>query len=278
MAKKGGKLFKNIILVIVFLLLVGIVIFSITVDGAVRTAVEYGGKKTMQVEVYCGDADVSFLTGGLKLRNIDVNNPPGYNHKYLLKLKSGDISVNAGSLFSDTVEIKDLKLDGMELVIEQKVLTNNLQEVLENIKSSSADSKSKTSGKNLLIENLEITGITVKVKVLPVPGQIDTIPLKLSPIKMKNLGSDSKLDIAELSAKIMLAIAVGIAEQGVGVLPKELLDGLGSTLGTVMETGGQILGTGQEIGEDVIKGVGEAGKNITEGLTEIFAPKKDEQE
>ena len=132
------------------------------------------------------------------------------------------------------------------------------------------------SGKKLFVENLELTNVTVNVKLLPVPGKADTVTLTLAPIKMTDLGRDERLDTATLTAKIMLAIAAGIAQQGTDVLPKEMINGLTSVLGTAIDLGRIILGTGQEAGEGLQKGVESIGQGITEGLKGILAPKKDE--
>ena len=135
----------------------------------------------------------------------------------------------------------------------------------------------------------------VSVKLLPVPGKIDTLTIKLAPIKMTDLGSEDDLDTIALSRKILLAIAGGIAEQGAGLLPDEMFDSLVSELGKLgalpdilLQTGGKLLeaGTdagkgatdaGKSVGEEVIKGVEKVGKGITEGLTGLLK-KKDKEE
>ncbi|MBA7716963.1 hypothetical protein ES703_126048 [subsurface metagenome] len=110
------------------------------------------------------------------------------------------------------------------------------------------------------------------MKLLPVPGKIGTISLKLSPIKMTDLGSDNKLDTAALTGKILLALADGVAKQGVGVLPKEILDPMKKTLETTLDIskaatkeGGKLI----EAGKDV-------GKGIVEGFKGLLKPKKEE--
>jgi hypothetical protein len=172
------------------------------------------------------------------------------------------------------VNIKDIKLDGMTVVLEQRgVSGNNLQDVIKSIPSKDKQ-EAEPSGKKLHIDNLEISDVTVKVKLLSVvPGTGDTIPLNLRPIKMTNLGSDNKLDAAVLAGKILVAIAGGIAEQGVGVLPDEIINPLkgelkrlGALSGALLKEGGKILKGGKELG----KGVG----GVLEGLVK---PEKKEE-
>ena len=100
--------------------------------------------------------------------------------------------------------------------------------------------------------------------------------LKLSPIKMTDLGSDDKLDLATLTSKILLAIAGGVAEQGTGVLPKDMISTMTSTMGKAVDLGMDIIGGGTGAGQEAVKGTEDIGKGLTEGLKGILKPKQDQ--
>ncbi|MFB0552689.1 MAG: hypothetical protein ACETWQ_05165, partial [Phycisphaerae bacterium] len=138
---------------------------------------------------------------------------------------------------------------------------NNLQDVLQAISSSSKEGE----GKSLRVDNLEISNITVQMKLLPVTAQDDTIILELSPIRMTNLGRDNKLDLADLSGEIVLAIANRLVEQGVGVLPKDIITTLTPTLDKTIDLSTRIIESTEDIG-----------KEITEGIKSLLKPKKEE--
>ena len=170
----------------------------------------------------------------------------------------------------DTVEIKDLSLGGINLVIEQGLTGNNLQDVIKAIpakKTEAKDTKEKPT-KKLHIENLEITNITVKAKLLPVPGKTDTVTMKLDPIRMKNLGSDDKLDTAVLSAKIMTAIAGGVAKQGAEVLPEAMVNTMQTTLNKTLGLGK----TTAEGGKKLLKKGEDTGKGLIESFKGLLKP------
>jgi hypothetical protein len=260
--KKTLKVLYIIIAVLVGLLLLIVVAVGLFANSAVKKAVEVGGTKALKVDVTLGKADLSILGGELGLKELTIKNPAGYQHDTLLKLNSGIIKVVVGSLLSNQVRIKEIKLDGMNLVLEQKGLGSNLQDIIKGMPSGDS-AKAEPSGKKLVIDTLEISNVSVQVKLLPLPGKTDTLTLKLSPIKMKNLGSDSKLDVSTLSSKILLAIAGGIAEQGAGILPKDMLGGLGSALGKTLDAG-----------KEVIKGTEDLGKGLGEGLKGLLKPKE----
>jgi len=271
--KKVLKALRFVLLAILILVIAALVLIDIFGERAVKIGIEAAATKTLNVGVSIDEVELSIMGGKLGIENLSINNPTGYQYEKLLELKDGEIQVEVRSLLSDVVEIREIKLDGVKLVLEQKGLSNNLQEIIKTISArSKAKDEPKKVGKKLHIDNLEITNVVVKVKLLPVPGKIDTIPLKLSPIKMTDLGSDNKLDTAALTGKILLALADAVAKQGIGVLPKEILDPMKKTLETTLDIGKAATKEGGkliEAGKDV-------GKGVVEGLKGLLKPKKDE--
>ena len=266
--KKMLKALRFVLLAILILVIAALVLIDIFGERAVKIGIEAAATKTLNVGVSIDEVELSIMGGKLGIKNLSINNPVGYQHEKLLELKDGEIQVEVRSLLSDVVKIREIKLDGVNLVLEQKGLSNNLQEIIKTVSArSKAKDEPRRSGKKLHIDNLEITNVEVKVKLLPVP-----ISLKLSPIKMTDLGSDNKLDTAALSGKILLALADGVARQGVGVLPKEILDPMKKTLETTLDIGKAATKEGGkliEAGKDV-------GKELVEGFKGLLKPKEEE--
>jgi len=268
--KKSGKILRLALLVISVAAVTILVLVHLFGNIALKTAIEAAAGKTLNVGVSVGDVDLSIIGGKIGLQKLVIGNPPGYQHDKLLEAGSILVSARIGSLLTDTVEIKEIMLDGIDLVIEQGLTSNNLQDIIKVIpqkKAPSEDAKEKPT-KKLHIEKLEITNITVKTKLLPVPGKADTVTLKLEPIRMNNLGSDDKLDTAILSAKIMRAIAGGVAKQGAGVLPEAMINTMQTTLSKTLGLGKATAEGGQKLlkkGEDT-------GKEIVEGFKGLLKP------
>lgn len=260
--KKGlfAKILWIIIAVILAAVVLGTLIIGLFGNRVLRAGIETTATKALNVGVKLEEVSLSILAGELELGNLVVNNPAGYQHETLLRLGKADIAVNVKSLLSDTVNIKSMTFDEVSLVIEQKGLTNNLQEILDSIpKSEKEEPEKPKKEKNLVIDELEISNVDVSVKLLPVPGRADTITLKLEPIKMKDLGTDSKLSMAELVVKILGAIAGGVAQQGIDLLPTEMLEPLKSTISEhgklLIDTGEKVLEKTKDLGTDVLKGL-----------------------
>ncbi|KPK43722.1 MAG: hypothetical protein AMJ65_05020 [Phycisphaerae bacterium SG8_4] len=289
--KRLRKTLSIILSAIVILIVIIVVAVSLFANNALGVAIETAATKALNVGVSVSEVDLSILRGGLGIENLVINNPPGYQHDTLLELTKGQVTVEARSLLSDVVNIKDVTLDGVNVVLEQRgVSGNNLQDIIKGLPAKEKQT-SKPAGKKLHIDSLEITDIKVNVKLLPIPGKIDTLTLKLTPIKMTDLGGADDLDTIALTRKLLLAIAGGIAEQGAGLLPDEMLGSLASELGklgalpdVLMEQGGRLLeaGTGatkagKSVGEGVIKGAEDVGKGITDGLKGLLK-KEDKKE
>ena len=292
--KKLRRFLSIILSAIVILIVLVIVAVGMFANNALGVAIESAGTRALNVGVRVSEVDLSILRGKLGIRNLAINNPPGYQHDRLLDLAEGRIAVNVKSLLGDVINIKDIKLDGMDVVLEQRgVSSNNLQDIIKNIKPR-GEQTSEPEGKKLHIDNLEIINTKVRVKLLPVPGKVDTLTIELAPIKMTDLGGKDDIDTAVLTRKILLAIAGKIAEQGAGLLPDEMLGSLVSELGklgavpdVLLKTGSDLIkagagmgksaaDTGKNVGEGVLNGVEDIGKGIGEGLKGILKKKEKE--
>ncbi len=259
--KKLLKILYGIVFIVVILIILVVALIHLFGNRAVKIGIETAATKTLNVGVSVEDVDLSIIGGKLRLQNLVIANPPGYQHDKLLELKSANIAVDMKSLLSDVVEIREIKLDGANVVLEQRGVSNNINDVIKAIPAK-AEKPSEPSGKKLHIDKLEISNIKVKAKLLPVPGKVDTITLELDPIVMNDLGSDNKLDMARLSGIILMAVASGVANKGTGVLPKEITSTMKSTLDTTIklgktaaEEGKKLLKTGTDSGQEVIEGV-----------------------
>jgi len=271
--KSLRKILRIILLVIVVLIVCIVVLIHLFGNSLLKTGIETAASNTLNVGVKIDDMDFSILGAKVSFQNLVIDNPPGYKHEKLLEVGNTRVAVSAGSLLKDTVNIKEIMLDNVNVVLEQRgVTSNNLQDVIKSIpkEEEEPEDETKKAAKKLHIDNLELTNITVRAKLLPIPGKADTVTLKLDPIRMTDLGSDDKLDVAKLSGKILLAIATGVAKQGAGLLPDEMTDAMKATLGVTVELGK----TAAEGGKKILEEGADAGKGIIEGVKGLFKPKK----
>ncbi|MCK4998022.1 MAG: hypothetical protein KAS23_00755 [Anaerohalosphaera sp.] len=264
---KTKKVLKIVGIAVVVLIVAIILLVQVFGGSAVKVGVEKAGTAAMKVNVALDGASLNIFGGSMSLKGLVIDNPEGYENRHLLELENAAVDVELGSLLGDTINIEKVFVDGMTFVIEQKGLTNNLKEIMNNLPKSEGGEeepadKDQGEGKNLKISDLELKNISVKVKLIPLPGQADTVTIKLDPIVMKDLGTEDKMSFATLTGKILTAVATGVAKQGAGLLPDDLTNSLKDITGMLGE-GIKDIGKGLE---DATKGLGEGAKDIGKGL------------
>lgn len=263
--KKLKKVFSGIAIGLLVLIIAGALVFSLFGDKLIRVAVETGAKAALQVDVRLEKVSTSLLRGKVELNNFEIDNPEGYEHETFMEMGHVLVDLNTSSLIGgDTIEIDVIQLEDLRLVIEQKGLGSNINEILDNLpESKPADSESESKpaeegkGKNLLIKVLEINNIEVQAKLLPTPGRADTVKITVPPIRMEDIGSDEKVDIAVLTGKIIRKISEGIAKAGTDQLPTDMVGSLGEDLS---KQGKKLLEGGKGVGEEAteaLKGIGD---------------------
>lgn len=283
--KKKKSIIRPILLTIIILLLV----FSLTLEffggKAIRLGVETAGSKTLKVKVTVEDIKLSPLAGSLSIQNLVVANPEGYQNPTLLELGSVKVNLQTTSLLSKIVNIEEIKLDGMVLTIEQKGTTNNLKQILDSLpkaedkptdKDPEEKTKDKKPGKKLHIDTLEITNVTIRAKLLPVPGKSGTIEFTLPPIKMTDIGGkdEEPVGMAELIRKIMDAIVEAVAKNGTKFLPEDITGPMGDFLGKTSEQLKDLSDGTSDATKEAIEKTKDLGKDLTEGLKGLFKKKE----
>ena len=278
------KILKIVLLVLLVLIIILVVAFNLYADKALKWGIEKGGTSALKVPVVLGKANLSLLGGSLGLQNFAIANPPEYKNKQFLDLKSASFKVKTASLLGNIIEIPEIKLNNVNVVLEQKdIRSNNIQDILNNISAGEkqpapTDKTKQAGGKKLHINYLEITGVVVQVNLLPLPGKADAISLKLPPIKMKDLGNDGTMTTGALVSKIIVAISQSIAENGEGILPDDLLNPLKDSLKGFEQLSGKLFDEGKTIGEglkDAGKGAADKVKDLGESLKGIIKPKEE---
>jgi hypothetical protein len=251
--KTAGKVLRWILIVLAAVIVLGIVVFLVAGNQLLKIGITKGASSALKVPVELESINLSVLGGSVTLKDLVVHNPAGYELPTLMKLGGADVKVNIGSLMSDKVAIDHIILDNVEVTIEQKGMSTNLNDILKALPKSdekaSAPSEPAQGGKKLYIKTLEINNVAVTAKLLPIPGKSSAVTFKIAPIKMNDLGSDNKLDMAALTSKILTAIAEGVAKQGADLLPSDITGSLKSGLG---KTGEAVQSTGKKIGEGIL--------------------------
>lgn len=280
--KKVQKFLLGIVVVLFVLIIAVAVMIKMYGNQALKAGIEKGSQKALKVDTRLGAISLKIFGGELDMNNFEIDNPEGYEHDTFLKLGHGYVSLDTGSLLDDTIVIKQITLEDIEVVLEQKLGTSNLKDIINNLPKSEPEetepAEEKTEGgKNVLVNELVIRNVTVKANLLPVPGmaKATTVTIPLDEIRMENIGSKEKVDVAALTGKILKAITAGILKKGGDALPIDMIGDIGKQLG---EFGGEALKQVQGVGEGIIKGGEDIGKSATDAVKGLldFGKKKEE--
>ena len=265
MAKAKQKTtWSGILFTIVVMLVIVVIISPFIVDNILKVSIEKAIKKQLNVDTSVGRVHLNMAAGSIEANDLRIGNPPGYEFKNILELKSISIKANVRSLVSDTIEVNQVNLNNAAVVIEQKGLTSNLNDVLKSTKKSKAETeKTGQKGKNVHVASVDIQDINVTAKLLPVSGKLDTVQLKISRLHLSDIGG-KKTTLADVVGKIFTEISNSIAREGSNIIPSDVLGPINENIDQASE---KILKTEEEIKKEV--------KGATEGLKGLFKKKKD---
>jgi len=273
---------KRIILGIVLLLVIVLVAIWAMIDGIAKVSVEGGGSYALGVDTRVDDITVSLLKGQVTMDVLNIANPEGYKTDHLMKSGHFEVSLETGSLFSHTVVLPKLTLDGLDINIEQKQLgKTNVSEVMDHAKRLSSDEEKKPSGKKVRIDTVVIKNVVAHVQIVPMGG---TVTVKVPTLELKNVTpEDSKgIIVGELLQRLFAAVLASVLENGKDVIPAALRQDLGKDIGELAKALGgdagkligQVGGDFEKLKEGTGKVIKDVGKEAGKVLDDILGDKK----
>jgi uncharacterized protein involved in outer membrane biogenesis len=211
---------------IIFLaILIAFVFGFVMLGSVVKAGVEKVGPMVTKVPVKLDGAAVSIFNGKGTLSGFEIGNPEGYKTPNAIKVGSVGVAVVPKSVFGDKIIIRSINVQAPEITYETGLKQNNLNQILENVKSVAGASESAQSGgskqpKKLQVDEFVIAGGKINVSATMMGGQSATLPLP--EIRLSNLGQGPEgITPAELAEKAIAAIAnataKAVAEGGVAL-------------------------------------------------------------
>jgi len=284
------KLLIAVGIVIVLAIVAGVVVFS-NLDKIVRAATEQVMRYVLQVDVTVGSAHVSVTEGSIEFRDINIPNPEGYSTNRAMKFGLVRAQVDIRSFSTDEPIINEIRVSQAEITMEVRKGGSNLQDLIDNASRLAAGEgtpeeeaeKPEEAQKQFKIEKVLVDGNVVRVAIPFMGGK--TVDIKLPDLELRDLGGKGGEGVTapEAMQEFLAAILMSIKDQGVDVLPDEVLADLGNTLkelpGNVQEQLGDVGTQLEESVKDVSGQIGEeadkAADQVKEGLKGLFGGKKE---
>jgi|GEM_PF-231561 len=284
------KLFK--VLVLGIAILIGVLIVTcaglfVFIDTLARDGVEQGASYALGVDTSLDKADVGVMSGTFTMSGLDVANPEGFSSPHFLHLDDAGVSVSLGTLGKDTVELPALTLTGVDVNLQKSGGESNYGVILDNLKRFESSGQSATKppdqGKKFIIQKVEIRNVLVHADLAPIGGELTKLEVPIDQVTLTDVGSESGKGVvlSELSGVLVKAILAAVVNKAAGIFPDDMLNQIGSGLGSLtdlsqmgigvaMLAGGQVVDlsgkavqAASEAASDAVKGaVGEAGKTL----------------
>jgi hypothetical protein len=230
------------------LVIVGIVVTAVFLDGIVKEGVETVGPQIVEVPITLNEVHIGLITGSAQVKGLVIGNPQGYKTPYAISVGLAEVGVNPASILSDKIVIREVHVKSPEITFEGNPLgKNNLGDIMESVNAmaknggpAATNTTAKAGAKpaqKLEVDEFLITGAKVHVSVTGMSGKEMTLPLP--DIHLTNLGTRSGgITPTDLTRVVMSAItsatvkAVAHAATDIGKDVENLGKGAGSAAGT----------------------------------------------
>jgi len=245
--KKAVKVVVGILVVLVVVVLC-IAVFGI--NPIVKSSVEKVGPQITKTPVTLAKVAISPFSGKGELGGLVVGNPEGFKTASAMALGSLKVDIDTGSVMSDRVIIREIRIEGPEITYEAGLKGSNIGKLLENIEgevtAETAEEEPEETpaepgkeGKKVQINDFVISGGKIRMSAVLMQGTAVTLPLP--PIHLKDIGKeDDGATVAEVVARVMKAIVKGVTE--------------------TVAASGELIGKGADaMGDAAMKGAGAMG-------------------
>jgi len=146
----------NALVIIIGVALVGLVILSFSLDGIVKSKIESTASQMLNTSVTVDKASISILNGNGTIKGITIHNPKGFSDNPAVQLKQIGLKMKLSSLLSDTIVIKNIRIQKPEVYFEQKMSGSNLNTLRDELGGGSG-SEVNVVVDHLLVEQGHVT-------------------------------------------------------------------------------------------------------------------------
>ena len=239
-------------------------------DAIVKAAVEKIGSDLTQTRVTLNDVEIEETSGRGVFRGFRVTNPDGFSDDAAFKFDEVSVTIDAASILSDPVIIKEIVIIGPEVVYEFGDDGTNLDRLNENVQSKSGSGSGggeDTGGPKFVIENLYLRNGKVAVQA---PLLNEKIILPLPTIHLTDIGKKGRGatpgDIADQLIEAILAgagsavssanIDIGALTESAGELAKDAQKAIEEAGGDVAKEAGDAIDSASDTVKGIFKGLG----------------------
>ncbi len=217
------------------------------------------GPSVLGAPVSVGHAHLSLLTGKLRLSDVSVGNPEGFETERAFGLGRLEADVNMATILSRVIVVRRLWINDPEVTLETGPSGSNIGRIMERLEKPPAsekdqertrkDRKAKATDRKVVVDDLRVEGARVRVSFRGMKGQAMTIPAPS--IHLTGVGRDR----GGASPREIVAMILGEITQSVAAL--------GRGLGRIVGSGADAVASGAKVaGQTAAQGLGQAAEAV----------------
>lgn len=192
-------------------------------DRFARSAMEEALGRTFGTEVRVESVDIGLLSGEATVEGVMVSNPDGFDSPHFLSLADTRATAGLPDLVGDTVTIRRVELEGLELYLERDGARTNFGPVLDHLRSSRDGSSS--DGRVYRIEELVVKETVARVRLGA--GGSEGLEVRVPEIRLEDMGTGEAgaVPISEVARSVLTAALEGVTRRS-GGLPGSVVGAL----------------------------------------------------
>jgi len=192
------KLITTLVLLVICSLL-----FHPLVNAMVKYRIESLEQVVLSVDVHIDQVSVNVLRRSIVINGLIVDNPPGFQTEYLLKIRQLKVAIHLFKFICSLgrkVELKDLYIDKLDVICEVPDFNarSNIQVIQAFVDGGTKEPYDKTSRarrREYIVHKVLAEHILVQVRVPS--GKIEMNPCRIEKIEYEDFASTSGLKLAD---------------------------------------------------------------------------------
>lgn len=163
----------------ILLVLAGaVVVFS---DQLLRLGLVAGGRYAVGAPVMIGATDFDLRAGTLRLGELEVANPEGFESPFFLRIENCELEMDLPWRGAEPTRIRRLVLQGVSLQVEQSAHGSNAATILGRLRRFT-DSEPKTG--SFAMDRIELRDATARVVFAPSLGRLGEVEVELQDVAL----------------------------------------------------------------------------------------------
>ena len=242
---RGLRIFMRVLAVVVVVAALLLLFLQFGAGPTIKSGAAKAGPAIIGTPITISNANVRVLSGLVDISGMVVGPPEGFKAN-VFEINSFKVDVDAGSVFSDTIVIREILIKDPVVTYELSGINSNIGAIMDKVGKAESKAKEKPAGqdggkagKKVIVEKFVFEGGKIRVASSALGGKGVVLPMpriELADIGKKSGGATG----VEVLSEVMKSIGAGVA-------------------GAVGNLGGAVMGAAGAVGSAAVDAAGAVG-------------------